>query len=213
MATLRSIVNNCKPGSFTDQGSKWGDLGTFNVTSGTLIVTIRDTADASLYVDADAIRIERTGNLGAPPPAPNPVFYLDDRSPGWTTVGNWGNTVEPGRYYGNGHSFAIGGHGADVATWTFTNLTPGKYRISATWRGDTNRATNAPFTILDGNTVLNTVIINQQQSPSGLFDQGFNWTDLGGPYTITGTTLSVQLSDNADLYVDADAIRIERIGD
>ena len=53
-------------------------------------------------------------------------------------------------YYGGDHSFARDGHGANVAAYTFTGLTPGRYCVSATWRGDTNRATNTPFTILDG---------------------------------------------------------------
>ncbi len=115
------------------------------------------------------------------------LLYGDDRGPYWTSVGNWGNSIEPGRYYNNGHSYAIGGKGADVATWTFTNLVPGRYRISATWRGDTNRATNAPFTILDGSSAFPVVRINQQLAPSGLSDQGFSWTDFGGPYNITGS--------------------------
>ncbi len=148
----------------------------------------------------------------SPPPPPNPVYYVDDRGTGWSAVGTWGNTYEPGNYFGNGHSFAIGGGGKDVASFTFTGLTPGLYRVSATWRGDTNRATNAPFTILDGSTPLTTVIVNQQLAPSGLTDAGFNWSDLASSIRITSTTLVVTLSDNANLYVDADAIRIERIG-
>ncbi len=144
------------------------------------------------------------------PPAVK-VLYADDRGPLWTSVGTWGNTVEPGRYYGGGHSFAINGHGADVATWTFSNLTPGVYRISATWRGDTNRATNAPFTVSDGSTILTSVRINQQNMPASFTENGINWGDIGGTVNLTGHTLIIKLSDDADLYVDADAIRIEWI--
>ncbi len=216
-----TIINQqLAPSSLTDAGFNWGDIGTsFKITGTTLIVKLTDNANQ--YVDADAIRIEwistlsgGTGTGGGTGTVTTPVvIYADDRGSDWSTVGNWGNTVEPGLYYGGGHSFLpLAGAALDVATWTFSNLTPGLYRVSATWRGDTNRATNAPFTVLDGNNPLATVVVNQQQSPSGLFDAGFNWSDLGGPYTITGSTLVVKLSDNANLYVDADAIRIERIG-
>ena len=49
---------------------------------------------------------------------------------------------------------AMPGPGADVATWNFERLLPGTYRVAATWTKYTNRATNAPFTIQDGETVL-----------------------------------------------------------
>ncbi len=143
---------------------------------------------------------------------PSSTVIVDDGDPGFSTVGTWGSTVEPGRYYQDDHHFAIGGHGVDAATYTFTSLPPGIYRVSATWRGDTNRATNSPFVISDGATVLATVRINQQNAPGSLADKGFNWGDLGGPYNITSGTLTVRLSDDADQYVDADAIRVERIG-
>jgi hypothetical protein len=46
------------PDDRIDQGSKWEDLATVNVTAGTLIV---DLANGNAYVMADAIRIERLG--------------------------------------------------------------------------------------------------------------------------------------------------------
>src|SRR5262249_53620052 len=47
--------------------------------------------------------------------------------------------------------------------------------------------------------------------PSGLVDAGASWQDLGGPYTVSGTTLTVRLRNAPDGYVIADAIRIERL--
>ena len=43
-------------------------------------------------------------------------------------------------------------------------------------------------------------------------DAGANWKDLGSAFTITGTTLVVKLSDDANEYVIADGVRIERVG-
>jgi hypothetical protein len=99
-----------------------------------------------------------------------------------------------------------------VATWTFT-VAPGQYRVSATWIPHANRATDAPYKIFDGTSELNSVPIDQEQAPADFTDAdaGSSWKDLGGPYTIAGNTLVVQLSNAANQYVIADAIRIERM--
>ncbi len=119
--------------------------------------------------------------------------------------------MSPSAYYGDDHSYARGGHGADVATYTFTGLDPGIYRVSATWKGDTNRATDAPFSVYDGSNLLGRYRINQQQQPDSFTDGGFAFGNIGSSWNITGSTLVVTLSDDADFYVDSDAIRIERL--
>jgi hypothetical protein len=66
--------------------------------------------------------------------------------------------------------------------------------------------------VLDGSTPLGTVRVNQELAPNDFSDAGTTWEDLG-VFTICGNTLVVRLSDNANEYVIADAIRIERVGD
>ena len=106
--------------------------------------------------------------------------------------------------------FTSTGTGSSTATWIFT-VTPGQFRVSTTWLAYSNRATNAPYTILDGSTSKGTILVNQQAAPSGFSDQGGTWQDLG-TFTISGNQLVVQLTNNANGYVIADAVRIERIG-
>jgi hypothetical protein len=84
-------------------------------------------------------------------------------------------------------------------------------RVSATWLAAGDRATNAPFTILDGSTVLGMVSRNQRLVPSDFSDAGASWTELGGPYNLTGTTLTVRLNNMANGKVIADAVRIEHL--
>jgi hypothetical protein len=101
-----------------------------------------------------------------------------------------------------------------VATWSFTGLSAGQYRVSATWVPFPNRATNAPYQIREAaaGPVLATKAIDQQQAPNDLNDQGSFWEDLG-VVTVQGSTLRVELTNaGANNYVIADAIRIERIG-
>ena len=73
-----------------------------------------------------------------------------------------------------------------------------------------NRATNAPFEVLDGNNSLQTVTINQELAPDDFADQGTDWEDLG-IFTINSGSLNVVLSDDADEFVIADAVRVESV--
>jgi hypothetical protein len=180
-------------------GTSWENLGgPYDITGNTLVVTLSDAANG--YVVADAIRIE---------PVVVPLTrILDNGDAGYTTVGNWLNSS--GQGYGGDVHYSAPGSGNDVARWTFS-VTPGRYRISASWSAHVNRASNAPYTIFNGSTSLGTVIVNQRQAANDFSAAGASWEDLGGPYDITGNTLVVALSDLANGYVIADAVRIERI--
>jgi hypothetical protein len=135
---------------------------------------------------------------------------IDNGDPGFSAVGEWTDYRYEG-YQGDMH-YSWLGSGGDVATWSFSGLTPGQYRVSASWTIHANRATDAPFTVLDGSTPLGTVRVNQELAPNDFSDAGTTWENLG-VFTISGNTLVVRLSDNANEYVIADAIRIERVGD
>ena len=51
----------------------------------------------------------------------------------------------PGAYE-NDFRYNAAGTGADVVQWSFTGLTPGEYRVAASWTRLGNRASNAPYT-------------------------------------------------------------------
>ena len=156
--------------------------------------------------DEDPFDFAINANAAAPPT----VLVLDDGEAGFSTSGAW--TPFAGQGFRSDVTYAAAGSGASTATWAFAGLAPGQYRVSATWSPFSNRATNAPYTVLDGATVLTTASVNQQVAPAGLGDQGATWKDLG-TVTLVGTTLTVRLSNAANGVVIADAIRIERIGE
>ena len=134
----------------------------------------------------------------------------DSSSQGFATTGSWVNYSGSGPMYDGNVHYAPAGTGSNFASWTFT-VTPGQYDVAVTWLAWAGRATNAPYTVLSGSTALGTVLVNQQLAPSGFSDQGGTWQDLGS-FTISGNQLVVRLSDNANGYVIADAIRINRLG-
>jgi subtilisin family serine protease len=182
------------PNDFTDSGANWKDIGNFTVSGTTLVVQLTDAANG--IVGADAIRVERVTTS---------VQIVDDGNAGWAAVSGTWPTSALGGFQGDSRYHAAG-TGANAATWTFT-VSPGQYRVSATWPAASNRATNSPFTVLDGSTPIGTVALNQQLAPNDFTDSGANWEDLG-VFTITGTTLVVRLTDAANGIVGADAIRV-----
>ena len=79
--------------------------------------------------------------------------------------------------------------------------------VFATWAAHQNRATDAPYTVLDGAVELGTFDLNQQIAPNDRTEAGTVWEDLG-TFTVTGSSLVVELTNDANGYVIADAIAI-----
>lgn len=141
------------------------------------------------------------------------VQIIDNADPEFSMVGTWslGNTSTADKAaYGGSIRYDETGTGTEKAIWTFSGLAPGTYQVAATWSAHSNRATNSPFTIKDGSTPLGTVRVSQELAPNDFTDEGVGWKVLG-EYTISGTSLVVELTDDADEYVVADAIRIESL--
>ena len=193
------------------------NVGTGVPGSTTFTVTLNSptpgTFNSTLQLSNDDINnnpfdFPLTAQITAPP------TIIDDSGAGFTSTAGWVNFVNQGQGFGSPPSlhYAAAGTGSQVATWTFTGLANGLYRLSTTWTPQGNRATNAPYTILDGATTLATVLENQQLTPSSFTTTGTHWQDLGGPYRVTNGTLTVQLTDNANAFVIADAMRLEALG-
>lgn len=119
--------------------------------------------------------------------------------------GTWGTGVLG--YQGDCRWHATG-TGSAAAEWRVF-VAPGRYRVSVTWAPASNRATNTPFAVLDGSTPLQTVRVNQQVSPADRTDAGVGWRDLS-EVEFTGPIV-VRITNGADGYVIADAVRIERM--
>ncbi len=142
-----------------------------------------------------------------------PTWTIDDGDPGYSAVGSW-NTYNGVGAQGD-FSYKAVGSGTQTATWTLSGLLPGQYIVSVTWEPYSNRANNAPYTVLDGSTELGTVAVDQRVAPSDFVEDGVSWQDVG-VYQLAGDTLLVRLSDQAapaGSYVIADAVRVERLGD
>ena len=117
------------------------------------------------------------------------MLTLDDTAGGFSATSGLASYVGVG--YQNEIRYKQVGSGSEPASWTFSGLNPGQYRVWTTWEPASNRVTDAAYTVLDGSTAVGTVAVNQQLTPSSLNDGGTWWQQLGGTYTISGNTLVV----------------------
>ena len=151
-----------------------------------------------------SFRISGTGNAFQTSASTQQPVIIDDGAPGFTTTGVWGSFS--GQGYGNDVSQSRPSDPASVATWTFSGLQAGTYRVGATWTAVSNRATNAPYTV-NGTQVL----VNQQVAPTGYTADGATWMSLGN-YTAVNGTITVTLSNSGiNGNVIADAVRVNFI--
>ena len=99
-------------------------------------------------------------------------------------------------------------------------MTPGTYRVAATWFAGPNRSTQVPYNIYDGSTLLATVYVDQELANEGdltLGGQPFEF--IGGDaatYTITSGTLKIEIVNDVPAegdgsYLIADATYIEEL--
>ena len=136
-----------------------------------------------------------------------PHWVVGTQDAGYTETGsNWQSWSDSNSYEGS-FRYHAGGDGSDGASAQFSvgSLAPTQsYQVFVTWSAASNRASNSPFTVLDGNTPLATVSINQQFAPVNATGDGVTWESLGTYRTNTGT-LNVDLGDAANGYVVANA--------
>lgn len=183
--------------------------GTHTGTSPSLQIPLLGNVHVFAQIDSgDAIRETEEGNniaLAQQTIVGTGSVIVDDGEPGYSEVGSgwFGGTVG----YQNDHRFNAAGNGSDRAIWEFNGLLAGNYEIQATWLAFSNRATDAPYRIYDGATLLDTVRVNQQLIPSGVDVDGHAFQKLTSVYISSGT-LRIELADDANNYVIPDAIRV-----
>ncbi|MCO6455469.1 MAG: DUF11 domain-containing protein [Pirellulaceae bacterium] len=187
-----------------------GQSTTFTVTqlTGTMGSFNGSTAIANNDANENPFNFELRGSVAGAPPQ-----IRDDGDANFTANGY---TIYSGIGYNSDVRYSVtSSSGANKATWTFT-VTPGTYRVSTTWQAHANRANNAPFSVYNGTVLpanlLQTVTRNQTLWPNDFTANGATWEDLG-VFAVTGTTLNVQLTNQAQAgkYVIADAVRVELV--
>ncbi|MEX2027773.1 MAG: choice-of-anchor D domain-containing protein, partial [Pirellulaceae bacterium] len=132
---------------------------------------------------------------------------IDNGGSGWTKVGSWNFVTGKGR--DNDIHRTAKGSGTVQSNWTFNDLPEGQYWVWASWTGNMNNASNAPFSVYDGTAAKVTWRVDQRTASSGFDADGTSWQYLG-MVTINSGKMVVRLTNAANSYVVADAIRMDR---
>ena|GEM_PF-3142526 len=138
------------------------------------------------------------------------IPFIDNGDLGYSQTGTW-TTLNNGNYYQNDYSYVAGGTGLNTASWEFTNLDPGIYRIGGHWNPEVSAATNTRISIsgIVGGSVSS--LFNQQALSQDVLDDGVYWQDLGYVEVDSNGTITVTITDDqANGYVLADSVRIEK---
>lgn len=205
-----SLVSNLGATTLAPGQSTTFTLGLDAATSGSFSGIIHLSNNDA---DEGSFAIVLQGAVNNPPPTAPYVKTVDNGDDGFTTTGTW--HVQNGKGgFEQDIQFANKAQKKDqtfaTATWSFTGLAAGQYRVSVTAPRSPSYASDAPFSVFDGATLLRTVLVNQSKGagkPAPIENQ---WQKLG-TFTIQGSTLLVRLSNRANGHVVADAVRIERL--
>jgi RHS repeat-associated protein len=127
---------------------------------------------------------------------------IDDPGPGYAEHGP-GWQTRPGGVGGT-HRVAPAGGGRS-ATWRAAGLPAGTYQIQALWSGDSRHAAQATYRIYDGETLVATCPVNQQQNSGGMPSPVWNTLAWAG---VSQGDLRVVLDSTEDGEVEADQVRI-----
>ena len=152
------------------------------------------STSVSGYYNADYQTHESNGD------PPGGIIIDNSDSVNTSTIGAWPTSTSTGGYYADNYQVHVKGSGANTFSW-ITNVTEsGSYNVYARWTSHNNRASNAKYTV-DDDTGSTVTTINQRTN-------GGQW-NLLGTFTYTqGMQYNITLSDNANGYVIADAVKL-----
>jgi hypothetical protein len=135
---------------------------------------------------------------------------IDDGDAGFTATSGFSSYITTSGHNGDIHYANIGGQ--DTASYAFTNLVDGGYRLAVTWTVAAYRPTNAPYTIKDANgVVLDEVEVDQTQQPDDFQLGGTWWAVLGNYADVTGTLEVTLTNQGSGKWFIADAVLANRI--
>jgi PKD repeat protein len=183
--------------------------------------------DATHYriESADGSYIERFPDSGRPawysptgsPPDPvlNPEYFITNPDPDfphvtytgtwpWASPGDWHVEL----YNGQTYQYHSAGSGANRATFNVVVPAAGSYNVYATWYPQAANATNTPYRIQHGSLAApsyTTVLANQEVGAELNLLGTFTYNQAG--------TYTIEVSDNANGTVIADAVQLQYAAD
>jgi hypothetical protein len=148
--------------------------------------------------------------VGPPPSSTTPgnPFVVGDTSSGFSTPGTGWTTLKNG-YGGEQMQLNNAAPGTVSATWQASGLAAGYYNLSVDWNQQPNKNTSAAvYQIYDGATLLATITLNQQVTPTGQVVGGDIFQSLG-TFQISSGSLKVVAANQASGNLSTDALLVD----
>jgi len=208
LLAVASVDQKRTPTQAVGDAAAFMTLATVDVATGNLRVVLDNVASGGTRVVADAVRIV-PGRIMSPPATIAGPAIADDGAAGYSeSAYGWYSISWWNKGYQVDSRFAYIGDGRSTAAWQQA-LAPGRYTIQATWYGYHNNASDAPYRIYDGETLVAEVRVNQQQTPTRLPGDVAPFMTLA-TVDITSGELRVVLGNDATggVQVVADAVRV-----
>ncbi|GAA1674141.1 hypothetical protein GCM10009745_16490 [Kribbella yunnanensis] len=133
---------------------------------------------------------------------------VDNDGLGFELVGTWNDARSIPGYYGFNYLTHPKGTGTNYARFRPAIPGDGRYEVLVSYTADPNRASNAKYAIHHA-TGTATITVNQRTRATP-DDRTGEWKSLGTYTFKAGLTNYVQLTDAADGFVIADAVRFRR---
>ncbi|MFE9611214.1 hypothetical protein [Streptomyces sp. NPDC006012] len=169
-------------------GGTWVPLGDFTFSAGGG-GTVELSAGAGQEIAADAVRLTYRGAV------------VDNDSAGYEAVaGDWNKATGVGGYYGDNYRTHPASTGGAGVRWRSDVPVSGTYQVAVWYTAASNRASDAPYTVHHAGGA-GVVRVDQRE-------RGSQWVSLGDFRFTAGQPATVELSDAADGYVIADAVRL-----
>jgi hypothetical protein len=139
-------------GPVLSYGERWLEIADVEVKGTVLTVRLGNNADG--YIVADAVKVQN---------AKGQSKIIDESDPGCNFSPGW--VASRNDSYRYSREYTGEAKPTQVVTWTIPGLTFDRYKVFVTWFPHENRATNAPYEVLEGTQVLATANVNQKQPP------------------------------------------------
>jgi len=178
-----------------ENGGEWVSLGEHDfLRGGDHSVKLSNYANG--IVIADAVKLVYRGELR--------TLIIDNADPMFTAVGSWWSSTSSKGYYNVDYRYALAGKGGKTVKWTPDIPLSGRYEVFTRYTSWRNRASDAEYNVKLNDGSVKTVNVNQREN-------GTKWVSLGQYEFVDGQSQCVELSDDADGVVIADAVKFVRL--
>ncbi|WP_405058741.1 exo-alpha-sialidase [Kribbella sp. NBC_01505] len=171
--------------------------------------TLRVTLAGAGRGGGKAVSLDKLSLITAPAkPDLREEVTVDNDGLGFEVVGEWNSARSIAGYYGFNYLTHPKGTGTSLARFRPALPADGRYEVLVSYTADPNRASNAKYAVHHA-TGTSTITVNQRVRATPDNRTG-EWKSLGIFTFKAGIAGYVQLSDAADGFVIADAVRFRR---